>query len=447
MSFPMYPEMVDSGVEWLGKVPVHWGAWKLSHAFRKIGSGTTPSTANEDYYAGGDTPWVNTGDLNDSELFDCEKRISRLALEQHSTLKLYDEGSVVIAMYGATIGKLSILRFPATVNQACCVFDQGVSISSQFLFWSLLGHRNHILSLATGGGQPNINQEMLRALRLPCPSLLDQAAIASFLDRETSKIDNLIAEQKRLIDLLKEKRQAVISHAVTKGLNPDVPMKDSGIEGLGKIPEHWLIRRLKDVCGFKSAKAHEPYLDDDGQYVCVTARFVSTDGVAVKYCNKNLSPAQVGDILMVMSDLPNGRALARAYLVLDDGKFAVNQRVCIISPRGDDPSYLLYQLNRNRQLLQFDDGVEQTHLSNASFKQLLLALPPPKEQSAIAEYISVETSKLDDLITNSEQAVSLLQERRSALISAAVTGKIDVRGLNKPSEKFSKSHDNEKVVA
>ena len=248
MSFPRYPKYKPSGVEWLGEVPVTWNVWKLSHAFGKIGSGTTPKTDNLAYYEEGVYPWVNTGDLNDCELTTCEKKLTIKAIEEHSALRIYQTGSIVIAMYGATIGKLGILRFPATVNQACCVFSEPKEVDRKFLFYWLLGFRNQIISLASGGGQPNINQEILRSLRVAAPGLNEQKTIANFLDHETAKIDALIAEQQRLIELLKEKRQAVISHAVTKGLNPHVRMKDSEVEWLGEVPEHWEVGPLKYLC-------------------------------------------------------------------------------------------------------------------------------------------------------------------------------------------------------
>jgi len=208
MSFPRYPKYKDSGVEWLGQVPEHWEVWKLAHAFELIGSGTTPKSDNREYYEGGNIAWVNTGDLNDGELDECEKRITDLAIAHHSSLKTYPAGSLLIAMYGATIGKLAMLRFPATVNQACCVFAGKSAIVSKFMFYWFFGLRQQIISLATGGGQPNVSQDILRTLRVACPNDDEQTRIAAFLDQETAKIDELVAKQKRLIELLIEKHSS-----------------------------------------------------------------------------------------------------------------------------------------------------------------------------------------------------------------------------------------------
>lgn len=207
--------MKPSGIEWLGDVPAHWEVWKLSHAFEMIGSGTTPKTDNREYYDDGTHPWVVTGDLNDGDLAECEKRITDRAFSDHTALRVYPPGAVVIAMYGATIGKLAILKFRAAVNQACCVFSGELQIYYKFLFYWFLGFRSQIISLASGGGQPNVNQDILRSLRVACPDFTEQSAIVAFLDAELAKFDTLTAEAQRAIDLLQERRTALISAAVT----------------------------------------------------------------------------------------------------------------------------------------------------------------------------------------------------------------------------------------
>jgi len=207
--------MKPSGIEWLGEVPSHWEIWKMTHAFKKIGSGTTPKTDRREYYENGNNPWINTGDLNDGYLSESENKITDLALSDHSTLRTYSVDSVVIAMYGATIGKLGILKIPATVNQACCVFTGVKEIEYKFLFYWLYAFRPIIISLASGGGQPNINQDTLRAICVASPDLNEQKAIVEIIDVETAKNDALIAEAKRTIDLLQERRTALISAAVT----------------------------------------------------------------------------------------------------------------------------------------------------------------------------------------------------------------------------------------
>ncbi|KIZ33551.1 restriction endonuclease subunit S [Stutzerimonas stutzeri] len=202
-------------------------------------------------------------------------------------------------------------------------------------------------------------------------------------------------------------------------------MKPSGIEYVGDIPNDWSSKRLGDLVSFAQGKAHEPYIDDDGDYICVNSRFVSTSGQTIKTCSVNLTPASLNDILMVMSDLPNGRALARAYYVGDHGKYAVNQRVCRITAERAHPRFLFYLLDRHPGLMQNDDGVHQTHLSNADFQKLKLCLPSASEQSQIARFLDHETARIDALIEEQQRLIALLKEKRQAVISHVVTKGLD----------------------
>jgi len=200
-----YPTYKDSGVEWLGAIPEHWENWKISHAFQKIGSGTTPSTNRYDYYDG-DVPWINTSELRENIITDTSVKITKKALLDNSVLNLYSPGTLLIAMYGATIGRLGILGITACTNQACCALANPILLDTKFVFYWLWMRRNELIILSSGGGQPNINQEKIRSIKIPAPPLPEQQKIAEFLDQETSKIDKLITKKERLIELLKEKR-------------------------------------------------------------------------------------------------------------------------------------------------------------------------------------------------------------------------------------------------
>jgi len=205
---------------------------------------------------------------------------------------------------------------------------------------------------------------------------------------------------------------------------------------VSNMPEHWNVKPLYTLCGFRQGKAHEPYVDVDGTYICVNSRFVSTEGKKVKYCTENFTPAYPNDVLMVMSDLPNGRALAKAFYVDGDevnDKYAVNQRVCALTAQKIASKFLFYQLNRNPYFLMYDDGVNQTHLSNNSFRKYPVLVPSKEEQTQIATFLDRETQKIDRLIEKQQQLIKLLQEKRQAVISYAVT-----KGLN-PNAKMKDS--------
>ncbi len=209
-------KMKDSGVEWIGEVPEHWDRRKIAHAFACIGSGTTPPSDQDRWYSDGEIPWITTGELRETVITETSKCVTTKALEEFSTLRLYPAGSLAIAMYGATIGRLGILGVPATTNQACCVLSGEISLSIRFAYFWLLAFKQQIIDLyAAGGGQPNINQEVIAYLRVPAPNLVEQATIAAFLDRETARIDLLTQKTQHSIDLLKERRAALITAAVT----------------------------------------------------------------------------------------------------------------------------------------------------------------------------------------------------------------------------------------
>ncbi len=209
-------KMKDSGVEWIGEVPEHWERRKIAHAFECIGSGTTPPSDQDKWYSDGEIPWITTGELRETVITETSKCVTIKALEEFSTLRLYPAGSLAMAMYGATIGRLGILGVPATTNQACCVLSGEISLSIRYAYFWLLAFKQQIIDLyAAGGGQPNINQEVIAFLRVPAPNLVEQATITAFLDRETARIDLLTQKTQHSIDLLKERRSALITAAVT----------------------------------------------------------------------------------------------------------------------------------------------------------------------------------------------------------------------------------------
>ena len=415
MSFPAYESYRASGVEWLGKVPGHWAVAPLKRFVGIVSDRASEKTwpvglENIESWSG---KYLATGTEFEGDGISFRKNDIL-----YGKLRPYLAKVLVAEIAGEAVGDFHVLR------------ANGRAVSKFVSYFLRSSEIVDVLNGSTFGVRmPRVSWEFMGSMAVALPPPTEQTAITAFLDRETRKIDALVEEQKRLIELLKEKRQAVISHAVTKGLDPTAPMKDSGVEWLGEVPAHWKATRLSNVASFFQGKAHEPFFDGEGEHVCVTARFISTNGTAAKMSSENLSPAAPGDILMVMSDLPNGRALARSFLVRDPRSYAVNQRVCCISVREGNPAYFSFQLNRNQQLLQFNDGVEQTHLKNSAFTKLILAVPPPLEQDQIAAFLSHELATFDQLSAEADAAINLLQERRSALISAAVTGKIDVRGL------------------
>ena len=207
--------MKDSGVEWIGEVPTHWEVMKTSLAFLGIGSGTTPSTSKKEYYTEEDgLYWLQTGDLNDGEITDTSKKITSLAADE-CNLKFYPTDSVVIAMYGATIGKVGLLKISTSTNQACCVLPKSKRCIPAFAFYLFIGAKKQLLIDAMGGGQPNISQDIIKKLKVSIPPISEQRLIVDHIAGEVSKIDAQISKANRRIELLNELKESIITEAVT----------------------------------------------------------------------------------------------------------------------------------------------------------------------------------------------------------------------------------------
>lgn len=208
-------KMKDSGIEWLGEVPEHWDNWKLAHGYGLIGSGTTPKSDSYNYYDDGEVPWVTTSELRESVILDTKNKLTKSAIATYSSLKKYPKGTLIMAMYGATIGRLGILGIPATVNQACCAFSHPIVFDNYFVYYWLWMARPVLISLSYGGGQPNLNQDMLKKIVIPIPELEEQREIVNYLGFETKKIDDLVEKIEQAIIKHQEYRTAIISAAVT----------------------------------------------------------------------------------------------------------------------------------------------------------------------------------------------------------------------------------------
>ena len=287
--------------------------------------------------------------------------------------------------------------------------------------------------------QPGLSVDLIGCIGIGLPPLPEQTQIAAFLDRETAKIDELVAEQRRLMELLKEKRQAVISHAVTRGLNPHAPMKPSGIAWLGDVPEHWEFRNVKSVSSFTTSGprgwsdrvgeegalfVQSGDLNDSLQIEFATAKRVQVQDDA----EASRTRLREGDVVVCITGAKTGNVAVCAAI---PETAYVNQHLCLIRPSQVVLPAFLGTLLKSKigqtyfELSQY--GLKQG-LSLENIKEGPVLIPPIAEQTAILEHLKSEATKLDALTAEAQRAIALLQERRSALISAAVTGQIDVRG-------------------
>ncbi|WP_152551580.1 restriction endonuclease subunit S [Polycyclovorans algicola] len=416
MSFSRYPEYKDSGVEWLGEVPGHWAVTpfkrllefqngsdhknvEVDHGYPVYGSGGVFAYASEYLHDG------------ESVLLGRKGTIDR---PLHVTGKFW------------TVDTMYWTRIRATASGRFCYY---AATTVPFDYYS------------TNTALPSMTQSALGAHWVACPLKAEQTAIAAFLDRETGKIDALVAEQEKLIALLKEKRQAVISHAVTKGLNPDAPMKPSGIEWLGDVPAHWTVMPIRLAAKLESghtpSRNHPEYWEN-----CEVPWFTLADvwqireqGVEYVYDTKE----KVSELGLANSSarlLPKGTViLSRTASVGFSAVMGVDMATTqdfanwICGPTLL-PDYLLFVFrSMSGEFRRLMMGSTHNTIYMPDIQAFRFVLPPVDEQQAVVLHVRAMARQFDDLINQAEEATTLLKERRSALISAAVTGQIDVRGL------------------
>ena len=281
-----------------------------------------------------------------------------------------------------------------------------------------------------------LNSGIVKSLNLPLPSIAEQKHILSFLDHETAKIDSLITKQEKLIELLKEKRQAVISHAVTKGLNPDVVMKDSGVEWLGQVPEHWVVTRAKFVANVFIPQRNKPELNDSEGFAWVTM-----DDMKNKYIqNVNRYVTKNSAILAGSKVLEKGAVIESCvgnFGVTSINKIDViiNQQLQAFIPKNIKAEYLQNLVSISKNYFELiGTAATLVYVNQEGFQNLPVLLPPHDEQVAICLQIENYENKYDQLINLGLQQIKILQERRTALISSAVTGKINVSNWQHPNE-------------
>lgn len=420
-----YPEYKDSGVTWLGHIPAQWSLKKLKYL-------CSVQTGNKDT--------VNAEDDGEYPFFVRSQTVERIGTYTA------DCEAVLTAGDGVGVGKVyHYYKGKFDYHQRVYMLSDFTRVTGRFVYYYL---SSNFYKVALEGNA----KSTVDSLRLPqflnfefsIPPLDTQDVIVAFLDYETARIDRLIVQQQRLIELLKEKRQAVISHAVTKGLNPETSMKDSGIEWLGQVPEHWdvlPIQRLLKKVEQGSSPVAENRAPEDGEYGVLKisaikkGKFITTEVKTLDSFTHYNSRFKVnmGDLLVTRANTPS--------LVAD---------VCVVDAEPSSPtmmSDLIYRLvttdavdntflcswllsDFGRMQIEIDargSSMTMAKVSQGHIKSWLVTLPPLDEQIEITTFLATKQEKFEKLIYKAESAISLMQERRTALISAAVTGKIDVR--------------------
>jgi type I restriction enzyme, S subunit len=440
MSFPKYDRYKESGVEWLGEVPEHWETCRNKALFYEVDERSSENA--------GELLTVShlTGVTPRSE-----KNVNMFLAETLEGYKKCKAGDLVINTMWAWMGALGISPCDGLVSPSYNVYRFRESEKASPRYFDFLiripSHVVIIKACSTGVWESRLRlyPNAFFSVGICVPPLPEQRSIATFLDRETAKIDELITEQQRLIDLLKEKRQAVISHAVTKGLNPDAPMKETAIEWLGDVPEHWEVLRLGSLATaiqtgpFGSQLHSEDYVDGETP-VINPSNIQEGKLIADESCTVPIEIVErLSHHVLKAGDVVFGRRgeMGRCAMVTDCEVGWICGTGCLNVRLGKKvlPEFITTYLGTSyiREKLKLESvGSTMDNLNTSILSAILLVTPPLEEQQQIVTFLERATTEIDELISEAQHAIALLQERRTALISAAVTGKIDVRNLVAP---------------
>ncbi|MFO1334342.1 MAG: restriction endonuclease subunit S [Piscinibacter sp.] len=445
MSLPRYASYKDSGVQWLGKVPRHWTVMPIRFAAR-LESGHTPSRNRPDWWENCTVPWFSLADVSQIRrngvdlIFDTKEKISELGLQNSSARRL-PAGTVMLSRT-ASVGFAAIMGVEMATTQDFANWVCGPSLRPRFLLYVFRAMRGEFARLMIGSTHNTIYMPDIAAFRFALPSVEEQDAATNFLDREITKIDSLIAEQEKLIALLSEKRQATISQAVTKGLDPNAPMKDSGVAWLGEVPAHWQVKRFRDACDsistgpFGTALGSDDYISGGVPVInpshIVDSSIVPDEDVSVaNEAAERLSSwtLRAGDIVVARRGELGRAAIIEAK---NDGWICGTGSLRVTPNQSEaTPGFLhavLQSTYAREWLNQESVGSTMANLNEGILGSLPIALPcSTEEQTQLVRILSQRISDLGATAALAVKSVALLQERRNALIAAAVTGQVDVR--------------------
>ncbi len=426
-TYRSYPGYLPSGTQQTPLMPSHWRVGKVKYVTRNLDYRRIPLSAEERGKRNGEYPYYGASgviDYIDDYIFD-------------ETCILFGEDGANLLNRSTPLAFIARGRYWVNNHAHILKTMDGVD-----RYWELCFENMDVTNLVSGSAQPKLTAEALGGGEFVYPpDICERKKIANFLDHETTKIDTLIEKQQQLIKLLKEKRQAVISHAVTKGLNPNAPMRDSGVEWLGEVPEHWEVRRIGQLFRESSRRASNP---DEIDYPVLSVSIHS--GIS----DKELDEDELDRKVARSEDRSLYKVVHENYLAYNmmrawQGAFGAAQLNGLVSPAYtvcvpitllDSKYYELVLRTQNAvvELKRYSRGITDFRLRLYwdEFKNIMVPVPPAQELSEILAYLDGEYSKYEKIIKSSETQIGLLQERRTALISAAVTGKIDVRDWQPP---------------
>ncbi len=404
--------------------------WKVSRAFTTIGSGTTPKSDDASYYDG-TINWLITGDVNDGEIKNIDRKITAKALSDYSALHIYPVGSIVITMYGA-IGKIGMLTEPSTVNQACCVLVPGKNVFPKYALHYFLATRHQLIELGVGGVQSNVSQDIIKSLRISLPSVEMQRNIASYLDRKVSIIDKIIAAKNHTHTHLLELRQAIITDAVLGRGGVGVNYRQTNIPWIGKIPAHWQVRRIKDIAdisvGWTPDTNNPDYFNGNNTWVTIAdmnQKYIVSS--KVKISNEAIDSSRIK--LVKKGSLLYSFKLSVGKVAFAGKDLYTNEAIAAITPNYNDEvdtSFLYYAISIYLANNANENIYGAKIMNQDTIRNSYVAFPDINEQLKISRTLDKKVRNIDNAVSINKQSIQLLNEYRSSLISNVISGKVEV---------------------
>lgn len=426
-----YPSYKDSGVPWLGEIPSHWHIKRLKFAISNISQKVDAQSSSLRYFG-----------LENIESFT-GKLLNKIELTSQGVAHQFEKNDVLFGKLRPYLAKVYLAKTEGLSSTEALIFRPSSDIDPEFLFYYCLSQDfiNEVNGTTFGSKMPRANWDNISSLLTVFPCLDEQKIIASFLNEQLTKIDAIIYKQKLLLKKLSEQRQSIITHTVTRGLNPNAAFKYSSIEWLGNIPEHWDVKSsryvLSQVGSGKTPKGGAEVYTDEG-VILIRSQNVHDDGLRlndVAHITDEADNQQSNSRVLPDDVLLNitGASIGRANIVPKTFPRAnVNQHVCILRPIEDSihPKFLLFLLQStySNALIQAEqNGTSREGINFEQIRSFKYPIPPLEEQEQIIGYLNTEIAKIEKMTNATKKIISSLKEYRSTLITQAVTGKIDVR--------------------
>lgn len=437
-----YETYKDSGIQWVGEIPSHWDSNKLKF-FADISTGTTPSTANEEYWNEATENWYTPADFNEGDIHlnGSSRKVSAMAFEK-SACKVFKKNVVLVVGIGATLGKIGFSRVECSANQQINAIEFYDNVYPLFGAYYLSSLKEVMKSLASAATLAIMNQSVTGSIPFVCPTLAEQKNIATYLDHKVGQIDATIAEKEQMLEDLKAYRSSIISEAVTKGLDKNVEMKESGVEWIGMIPKHWNINKLKFFADISTGTT--PSTDNEEYWKEPTENWYTPSDFCEEKVHLETSSRKVSttafqesacrvfkkDVVLVV-----GIGATLGKIGISSVECSANQQINAIEFYDNVyPLFGVYYLSSLKEVMKSLASAATLAIMNQSVTgSIPFVCPTLDEQKEIADYLEKKTKSIGSLLNQIEVQIVELKSYKSTLITEAVTGKIDLRDW-KPKE-------------